>query len=994
MKKLTHILLLCLVAIPVLGQTDWTIDYKKQRIFVENIGQFDFDANEKTGNILYVADLRNMRILFGEKGVRYLLKKVKFTPKAEREALMQQEVDSHSQYKSREKLYGKYFVQEDEVNMKWSDVSPNMELIAAGQLEGTHGYCVNDPNGGEMLNFNGVRAFEKLRYENILNNIDIEYEIHPTSGVKYTIFVRPGANPSDIRMIYDENVALMNNELHIPTLFGDIIDHEPTAYYESNPGVDVPIQFKQVGNEISFDVPSYNSTETLVIDPWVQNPNDPSSNWDCVWELDYDNSGNVYVIAGIMPMQLIKYNAAGALQWTHNTPYDTTAWLGTMATDNNGNSYVTNGTYYAIQKIDVNGNLVWNNGSPSGPGVGLSTEFWNISFNCDQSKLLIGGSGGGFNIHGRVYDVDMNTGDVNTSMMVTFPGGMFSIPVAIQEIRAMCPSPSGKYYFVSLDTIGYLSDNLDFCSGLGSSLVKDANGIGWGYKAENWRYNNTGIKVIRADANAVYINRGNILQKRSLVDFSVLATTNIPNGNLQGVFLGGNQTHNAGLDIDNCGNVYAGSTDGVYKYDANLNQLAFYATPAFKVWDCRVTALGDLIACGGTGTSSTGSRTGGVALFNGVACSPVPLTCCNANFCNPGPLCENDPFVNLSAEVGGGTWSGTGIVDPVNGVFDPATAGVGNHLITYTLACGSSSMIISVIACNAPITVCEEGNGDLTATGGSGTYTWYEATLQPVSQPIGNEQECIDCPTASPSYFFGIYTGCSQSTCTYTDTVWVQYATGSTTSPPSSYPILIVDGAGDSLTIQSGAGLAACVPPPLAVNIKDESVSCLGAKTQLQWTTINENNSSKFEIYRSSADGEFRLIGELAAAGYSNSEIQYVFTDEHIQNGNSYYRVYEVDNEGKREMLFTRTSNCTNDEVKIYPNPFNDELKIRLGDLLINADGILRLYTYNGQLIDEMAIPRNTSFFEYDTQGLHKGVYIIKIESNNASHIEKVIKRY
>ena len=40
---------------------------------------------------------------------------------------------------------------------------------------------------------------------------------------------------------------------------------------------------------------------------------------------------------------------------------------------------------------------------------------------------------------------------------------------------------------------------------------------------------------------------------------------------------------------------------------------------------------------------------------------------------------------NLSGnQPGGGTWSGNGIIDPVNGTFDPAIAGVGSHTISYT----------------------------------------------------------------------------------------------------------------------------------------------------------------------------------------------------------------------------------------------------------------------------------------------------------------------
>ena len=90
-----------------------------------------------------------------------------------------------------------------------------------------------------------------------------------------------------------------------------------------------------------------------------------------------------------MPMQILKYNAAGTLQWTYNTPYDTSnVWLGTFAVDNLGNSYVTAGSTAQIQKVNSAGTLVWNNASPGGGFASL--EFWTISFNCDQTKLVVG----------------------------------------------------------------------------------------------------------------------------------------------------------------------------------------------------------------------------------------------------------------------------------------------------------------------------------------------------------------------------------------------------------------------------------------------------------------------------------------------------------------------------------------------------------------------------------------------------------------------------
>ena len=59
------------------------------------------------------------------------------------------------------------------------------------------------------------------------------------------------------------------------------------------------------------------------------------------------------------------------------------------------------------------------------------------------------------------------------------------------------------------------------------------------------------------------------------------------------------------------------------------------------------------------------------------------------------PLCISNLAINLNAADPGGTWTGTGITDPIAGTFDPATAGTGNHTITYSIGgmCGDTHSI-------------------------------------------------------------------------------------------------------------------------------------------------------------------------------------------------------------------------------------------------------------------------------------------------------------
>jgi len=63
----------------------------------------------------------------------------------------------------------------------------------------------------------------------------------------------------------------------------------------------------------------------------------------------------------------------------------------------------------------------------------------------------------------------------------------------------------------------------------------------------------------------------------------------------------------------------------------------------------------------------------------------------DASITAAGPFCVDGAPVNLTAATPGGTWSGTGITDATAGTFDPATAGLGTHVITYSVSNGACS---------------------------------------------------------------------------------------------------------------------------------------------------------------------------------------------------------------------------------------------------------------------------------------------------------------
>jgi hypothetical protein len=99
----------------------------------------------------------------------------------------------------------------------------------------------------------------------------------------------------------------------------------------------------------------------------------------------------------------------------------------------------------------------------------------------------------------------------------------------------------------------------------------------------------------------------------------------------------------------------------------------------------------------------------------------------------------------------------------------------------------------------------------------------------------------------------------------------------------------------------------------------------------LNWVTASELNSDYFEVQRSIDAVSFETIGKVASAGFSISELNYLLTDENPYSGISYYRLKQVDTDGRFTFSAIRKVDITDGldkKVQAYPNPVGETLYI------------------------------------------------------------------
>jgi hypothetical protein len=180
----------------------------------------------------------------------------------------------------------------------------------------------------------------------------------------------------------------------------------------------------------------------------------------------------------------------------------------------------------------------------------------------------------------------------------------------------------------------------------------------------------------------------------------------------------------------------------------------------------------------------------------------------------------------------------------------------------------------------------------------------------------------------------------------------------------------------------------------LPVNFTSFSANCENGTVSLSWKTAQEQNSHRFSIQKNTAGG-WQEIGTLAAAGQSNSERSYHFTEKRILAGNQ-YRIVEYDLDGKTTIspVVKRSCDLTEELVQIYPNPAHEDVVLNIQ--LQNAAKLsIWIFDSKGSMIHQRvhSVTAGNSALPLSTSGFPRGVYTVKVQFNQKLQTLKLIKK-
>lgn len=155
----------------------------------------------------------------------------------------------------------------------------------------------------------------------------------------------------------------------------------------------------------------------------------------------------------------------------------------------------------------------------------------------------------------------------------------------------------------------------------------------------------------------------------------------------------------------------------------------------------------------------------------------------------------------------------------------------------------------------------------------------------------------------------------------------------------------------------------------------------------LSWRTANEVDNELFVIERSLDGIQFEEIGTLQAISADSEAFSYNFEDKAPLNGNNYYRIRQIDVNGKYSLSVVRLVNISKITVEVFPNPTIEMLNIIYNGTNDEAISI-RIVDNRGQLLYNGKVQLSNGQFNMNLAqfNIHEsGIYHLAIQNADGS---------
>jgi len=555
--------------------------------------------------------------------------------------------------------------------------------------------------------------------------------------------------------------------------------------------------------------------------------------------------------------------------------------------------------------------------------------------------------------------------------------------------------------YVGLTTVeGTARSNASFAIDLATNILTN-----WEVKSTGYTGNESPFQAIAFSNNALYI--GGAFTELSNIPGSGLLALKLSNGEILDSFapgvlnseasynvltLSGNTLYAGGTDISSVGGTSHGNLTAFNRNDGSL--LAFNPIVSAKM--NALLIKGSTLYIGGDFTkvnNITRNRLAALDIVTGALTSWNPNMSATVNTL---ALYENGATSMLYA---GGTFTTVGGISRNKlAAFDLASSGA--------LASWDPNANGTVYGITAIDNVVYVG-GNLTSFGG--VTRNRIAAFDPVSGALlswnPNANQFVSFFAANSTHLFigGRFTNIDSQTANYL-AAFVRSAESSNTPEDwttglSTYTSPVVY---HSLTANDKYLSTIISNSPVIYALNDNTtlpvmLTGFTAKTEdnrvkLEWQTTQEHNNHNFVIYRKGETGAFTVIGARDGAGTTLVPQKYVLYDKAPLTNTNYYKLVQVDNNGKIKELGIKSLafNLSELSLQIAPNPVTNG-KLQASFAIARTNASLTIIGIDGKVLLTQLITTGNAHATVDISKLAKGVYILKYSNDKGYEVKRFI---
>ncbi len=185
----------------------------------------------------------------------------------------------------------------------------------------------------------------------------------------------------------------------------------------------------------------------------------------------------------------------------------------------------------------------------------------------------------------------------------------------------------------------------------------------------------------------------------------------------------------------------------------------------------------------------------------------------------------------------------------------------------------------------------------------------------------------------------------------------------------------------------------------LPVKLTSFTASLKNNTTYLKWATQYEQNSSHYNIQRSTDGVNFTDVARINAAGNSNLPLNYSHDDllpASVQTQKTvFYRLQSVDIDGKfaYSQVVALKLDVKEMTLLLSPSPARDILQVQTGNS-ITGDAVLTISDMEGRQVynRNTVLQPGSNSIPVNVSMLRQGIYIVRIQSGTESYSKQFVK--